>query len=68
MLQRLEPLCSGARLGELGVFTWRREGSRETLEPLPVPKGAPRELEKDFGQGPGGTEQGRMASTARRQG
>ncbi|KAF4800553.1 solute carrier family 16 member 4 [Turdus rufiventris] len=30
LLQGLEPLCSGARLGELGVFTWRREGSRES--------------------------------------
>ncbi|KAF4802205.1 hypothetical protein TURU_027948 [Turdus rufiventris] len=28
---------SGARLGELGVFTWRREGSRQTLEPPPCP-------------------------------
>ncbi|XP_051629787.1 translation initiation factor IF-2-like [Manacus candei] len=43
MLPGLEPLCSGARLGELGVLSWGREGSRETLEPLPEPKGAPGE-------------------------
>uniref|UniRef100_A0A8C5THV6 Fasciculation and elongation protein zeta 1 n=1 Tax=Malurus cyaneus samueli TaxID=2593467 RepID=A0A8C5THV6_9PASS len=30
MLQRLEHLCSRARLGELGVLTWRGEGSRES--------------------------------------
>ena len=50
MLWGLEPLCSGARLGELGVITWRGEGSRETSELLPVPKGAPGELERDWGQ------------------
>lgn len=35
MLQELEHLCHGARLGELQLFTWRREGSRHLL----VPKG-----------------------------
>lgn len=35
--------CAGARLGEPGFFTWR-EGTRETLEPLPGLKGDPREL------------------------
>ncbi|KAF4800586.1 hypothetical protein TURU_043822 [Turdus rufiventris] len=35
------------------VFTWRREGSRETLEFLLMPKGAPGDLERDFGQGHG---------------
>ena len=49
MLQGLEPLCSRARLGELGVLTWRREGSRESSEPLPGPKGTPGELGRDFG-------------------
>ncbi|KAJ7396329.1 hypothetical protein BTVI_146183 [Pitangus sulphuratus] len=42
---------------KMRVFTWRREGSRETLEPLPVPKGALGELDRDLGQGPGVTEQ-----------
>lgn len=32
-----------------------REGSGQTLEPFPVPGGAPRELERDFKQGLGGT-------------
>ncbi|RMC17053.1 hypothetical protein DUI87_05626 [Hirundo rustica rustica] len=50
VFQGLEPLCSGARLGQLGVFTWGREGSRESSEPLPEPKGAPGELERDWGQ------------------
>lgn len=27
------------RMGELGVPTWRREGSRKSLELLPVPEG-----------------------------
>ncbi|TRZ10592.1 hypothetical protein HGM15179_016516 [Zosterops borbonicus] len=53
MLPGLEPLCSGARLGELGVFTCTREGFRETSEPLTGPKGAPGELERDLGQGTG---------------
>lgn len=48
MLWRLEPLCSGVRLGELEVLTWGREGCREISEPLPVPKGASGELERDF--------------------
>lgn len=29
---------------------WRKEGSRKTLEPLPVSKGTPGGLERDFGQ------------------
>ena len=49
LLQGWSP--SGARLGELGMFTWRREGSKESSEPLPGPKGAPGELERDFGRG-----------------
>ncbi|KAF4801683.1 hypothetical protein TURU_032682 [Turdus rufiventris] len=39
LVQGLEPICSGARLGELGMLTWRREGSRESSEPLTGPKG-----------------------------
>lgn len=31
------------------------EGSRETLDPIPVPEGTARELEKDFREGPGVT-------------
>ncbi|RMC17055.1 hypothetical protein DUI87_05628 [Hirundo rustica rustica] len=58
MLQELEPLCSGARLGELGVLTWRGEGSRETSEPLPGPKEAPGELERGLGQGMEGQDTG----------
>ncbi|TRZ18622.1 hypothetical protein HGM15179_008473 [Zosterops borbonicus] len=58
MLQKLELLCSGARLGELGVFTWRREGSRETSEPLLESKGAPGELERGLEQGMEGQDTG----------
>ena len=32
-----------------GCSAWRREGSRETLGILPVPKGDPRGLERKFG-------------------
>uniref|UniRef100_A0A8C3RDP5 Activator 1 subunit 5 n=1 Tax=Cyanoderma ruficeps TaxID=181631 RepID=A0A8C3RDP5_9PASS len=58
LLPGLEPLCSAARLGELGVLTWRTEGSRDTSEPLPGPKGAPGELERDWGQGLEGQDTG----------
>ncbi|RMC17063.1 hypothetical protein DUI87_05637 [Hirundo rustica rustica] len=58
MFQGLEPLCSGARLGELEVLTWRGEGSRESSEPLPEPKGAQGELERDLGQGMEGQDTG----------
>lgn len=34
------------------------EGPEETSEPLAVPKGAQKELERDFGQGYGVTRQG----------
>lgn len=33
---------------------WSREGSGGMLKPLPTPKEAPGELERSFGQGPGG--------------
>lgn len=52
--------------GELRVFTWRR--LQETLEPLPVLKETPRELERDFRQGPGVKGQGEWLSTDRGQG
>uniref|UniRef100_A0A8C3V944 Neuronal PAS domain protein 2 n=1 Tax=Catharus ustulatus TaxID=91951 RepID=A0A8C3V944_CATUS len=32
-----------------GCSAWRRQGSREALEPLPGPQGAPRELRKNYG-------------------
>ena len=44
MLQGLEPLCSEPGWESCGCSAWRREGSGETLEPFPVPKGAPGEL------------------------
>ena len=68
VFQGLEPLCSEGRLGELGVVTWRREGSRETSEPLSVSKGAPGVLERDWGQGMEGQDNGEWFPTARGQG
>ena len=53
------------RLGELGVLTWRREGSKESSELLTGPKGAPGELERDWGQDTGNRE---WLPTARGQG
>ncbi|RMC10540.1 hypothetical protein DUI87_13345 [Hirundo rustica rustica] len=53
----LEPLCSGARLEELGVLTWR-EGSRESFQNIPGTKGAPGELQRDWGQGLEGQDTG----------
>lgn len=38
------------------------EGSKETLEPLLVPKETPRDQDRGFGQRPGVTAQGGMAS------
>ncbi|RMC00095.1 hypothetical protein DUI87_23505 [Hirundo rustica rustica] len=43
-----------------------REDSEEISEPLPVPKGAPGELERDFGQGPGVTGHREMALSWKR--
>lgn len=37
-------------------------GSQENLQPLPVPKRAPKELERDFGHRSGVIGAGRMAS------
>ena len=56
------------RLRELGVFTWRGEGSRETSEPLPEPKGAPGKLERDLGQGMEGQDNVEWLPTARGEG
>jgi len=39
------------RLGELGLFSLEREGCGETLEQLPVPGGAARELERGWDKG-----------------
>lgn len=46
----------------------RGESSKETLEPLPVPRGGPRELERDLGQGHRVTGQGEWPPAASRQG
>ncbi|XP_041273422.1 uncharacterized protein LOC121342807 [Onychostruthus taczanowskii] len=50
---------AGERLGELGLLTGR-EGSRESSEPLPEPKGAPGELERDWGRGMEGQDTGNV--------
>lgn len=52
---------SPMRKGQIGIFL-PGKGSEETSEPLPLPKGAPGELEKDFGEGPGAAGQEGMAS------
>ncbi|NXO30662.1 FEZ1 protein, partial [Cisticola juncidis] len=49
---------TSAVVTELGVLTWRGEGSRESSEPLPGPEGAPGELERDWGQGLEGQDTG----------
>lgn len=53
MLPGLELLCSGARMGELGLSSLEKRRLWETFKPFPVPKGVPGELERDSGQGPG---------------
>lgn len=48
------PLCSGARLEELGMFSWRRESSRGNFQHIPGPKETPGEAgiwEKSGGTG-----------------
>jgi len=37
--------------GSWGCSTWRREGSRVTLEQLPVPERATGRMERGFSQG-----------------
>ncbi|XP_051493829.1 GPN-loop GTPase 2 isoform X1 [Apus apus] len=50
----------------LGSFSaWKREGSRETLEHLPGPEGAPGKLGRGLGQGQGGRGQGGWIKTGR---
>ena len=44
--------------GSPSCGAWKREGSEETSEPLPGPKGAPGEQERDFGQGIEGQDTG----------
>ena len=64
----LEPLCSGARLRELELFSLGTTRLREMLELIPAPKGALRELEKGTAQWCGVTEEGGMAMRWRRAG
>ena len=42
----------------MGFHLEKRRFQGGTLEPLPVPKGAPGELERDFGQGMEGQDKG----------
>lgn len=58
----MEQLWSQARLGELGWLSPERRKLQGALEPLPVPKGAPREMKRAFGIGHGETRQVGMAS------
>lgn len=51
-----------------GCSAWIKEGSRETLGPLPVPKRAPRELERYFGQRHGMKDKEEWLPAARGQG
>jgi len=53
-------------LGELGLVTRGRAGYNKTLEQLPVPEGAVRELGRDFLEAPGVIEQEVMASSWKR--
>ncbi|KAF4788184.1 hypothetical protein TURU_163702 [Turdus rufiventris] len=39
LFQGQEPFCSGDGMGELRVFTWRRESSRESSSPFQSLKG-----------------------------
>lgn len=45
------------------MFNLEKRRLRETLEPLPVPTGAPRKLKRDFGQNPGGQNKGEWLAT-----
>ena len=47
------------RVRELGGPACRRDSPRESSEPLPEPEGAPRELERDWGQGMEGQDMGK---------
>lgn len=61
---------AGIRQGQedLDCSAWRREGTEETLEPLPVLKEAPKFLERNFGKRPGETGQGEWLPTNTGQG
>lgn len=59
--QRAETLLVCNQAGRVGGVQ-PGEGSGETLEPLQIPKGAPRELERNLGDGHGVTGQGMMYS------
>ena len=61
-------IFQGKHRDSCGCSTWRTDDSRETLEPLPVPKGAPGELERDFRHDHEVTGQGGMASHCKRAG
>lgn len=52
----LEHVCCGDALG--GLFSLEKTRLQGELEPFPVPKGTPRELQVDFRQGPGVAGQG----------
>ncbi|TRZ06738.1 hypothetical protein HGM15179_020370 [Zosterops borbonicus] len=54
-------------LWRLGISNWRKEGSRESLEPFPEPKGAPGELERDWGPGMEGQDTGNGIPTGKRE-
>ena len=63
MLQGLEHLCSGDSLRELGWFSLEKRRLLKLpfkvglpFRAAPVPKGATRNLERGFGQGPVGTQ------------
>ena len=52
---------AGHGLRELGWFMLDKRRLQGHTEPHPVPKGAPRELERDWGQGQGKIEERGMA-------
>lgn len=60
MIKGLEHFCYEERLKGLRLFSRRREGSGATLEPIPVPKEATRQLERDILQGQAVIGQGEM--------
>ena len=46
---------------------WRREGSKESFQNIPEVKGAPGELERDWGQGMEGQDTGKLLQTDKQQ-
>jgi len=61
------PLSDPRREGweSWGCSAWRREGFRETLEQLPAPGGAARELERGWDKGMGRQDKGRWLQAGR---